>query len=70
MFAEFIDRCGVRPLALVCGVSPITISVWKHRNSIPFKHWAAIMAAYPKTKAADLVAMAHGKRHLTTSQAA
>lgn len=63
MFSEFIAQCGVRPLALVCGVSPSTIGAWKCRNHVPPRHWAAILTAYPKLKWRDLVDMDHASRN-------
>jgi hypothetical protein len=62
MFSDFIAECGVKPLALVCGVSPSTIRAWKSLNHIPARRWAAILEAYPKVKWRDLVDMDYASR--------
>lgn len=61
MFSAFIDEKGIRPLAAVCGVSPSTVHVWKHRNRIPRSRWDAIIKAY-KLKDEHLVDMDYASR--------
>ena len=47
-FEQLIDTWGIAKFADAIGVSYSTANAWKQRNSVPPKHWEAIIEKAPR----------------------